>query len=260
MITPKIKNQTTHTAQEQEPRNDNRTTNKRKPVFDPKRCVVIGDRKDATQIEKDEKVATIGRNKDITIGRITHTHSGKLMVQLSETKMVSEAVNTWDKNNFGGSTARKTTIPQYKQGVLKGIPIDIEEHVIMAELAEQGFANTIVKRFTKNKKPIRVVKVQFHCPEDLQRAIKNKVVIDHLKRHKREHRDRPQICYRCSAEFNDEHNDCNKDPKCINCKGAHPVTDRRCPKNQKLYERQNERMNQYKRIEQNPYQQQQCAD
>lgn len=126
---------------------ENRANTKHKVVFDPSRCVVIEHVQDPSQTNKDDHIRrVIGRNKDITIDRISHTYSGNLMAQLSEMKMVDETITTWDTKNFGGSKARKTKVSQYKHGVSKGVTSDIEETDIQDDLINQGYTNVTVKK------------------------------------------------------------------------------------------------------------------
>ena len=241
--------------------------------FDPSKCIVIHDIQDPTQAGKDDQIRRIvGRDKDITIERITHSHTGNIMVQLSETTMIQNTISTWNTENFGGSRVRRTKSPNYTHGVLKGVPSDIEESDIVDVLKSQGYNNTSVRRLTRRNKPLRVVKVQFDKSEDLQRAIKNKVTIDHLMiiveecnsspfvlqchncrrfGHRQSECGNQKICYNCSAEYTDDHKECQLDPKCINCKGNHPSSSRQCPKHIELLNRQIERLNKYKQIQGN---------
>lgn len=61
--------------------------------------------------------------------------ANRFMVQLAKEKMVNPVIENWQKSNFEGSNARKTTgEPPNTTGIIKGVPTDIDDSCICGEL------------------------------------------------------------------------------------------------------------------------------
>lgn len=231
--------------------------------FNPNKCVVIEDIEDQNQVKKDDNIRRIvGRAKDVVIDRITHTRTGNIMVQLSDQHMVDRVIDSWDHTNFGRSKTRKTVQPNRNCGVLKGVPLDIQETEIEKELEDQGFSNVTAKRFKKNNQDTRAVKVTFDSQRDLHQAIEKRVLIQHLTfrveemaytptvvqcfncrrfNHVASRCNREKICHLCSDLYDETHDSCNKIRRCINCTGNHSALYKGCPKYNEIYHKLNQR-------------------
>ena len=167
-------------------------------------------------------------------------------------------IRDWKSENFGHSKVRKTIEPTKKNGVLKGVPTDIEEEDIKGELREQGYNETEVKRYMKQGKPTTAVKVKFHTQTDLNKAILNRVTVDHLTvnvepvsnrvmvtqchkclkfGHIQSRCTSNKVCRKCAEPYDESHNECHKEEKCVNCKGRHKSSDKSCPKYKEIYQR-----------------------
>ena len=238
---------------------DKREQHRSRITFDPSKCIVIYDITDHSLAARDDNIRRIvGKDKKVTIDRISRSSYGCIIVQVGETSMVDIIIRDWKSENFGHSKVRKTIEPTKKNGVLKGVPTDIEEEDIKRELKEQGYNETEVKRYMKQGKPTTAVKVKFHTQTDLNKAISNRVTVDHLTvnvepvsnrvmvtqchkclkfGHIQSRCTSNKVCRKCAEPYDESHNECDKEEKCVNCKGRHKSSDKSCPKYKEIYQR-----------------------
>lgn len=238
----------------------NKAQQNRKIQFDAAKCIVIWQIKDLKQMKQDDNIRRlVGENKGIVIDQVTHTHSGNIMVQLAETEAVQVVINYWDGSLFGGSKARKTIAPPQKMhGVMKGVPVTIGDKLILGDLHHQGYSNIVIKRIKKGNSSTMAVKVTFESVEDLRKAIKDDLTIQHIITRVEKMSLKPMRCYNCqryghmagqcqgakicavcAESYNDSHDFCSNDKKCTNCGKAHTSRDRNCPKYKRIYNRLN---------------------
>lgn len=233
-------------------------------TFDRKKCVVVDNIKDQDSIKSDDNIRrVVGKDKKIIIDRISRSRMGPIFVQLSDPQAVEQVITNWNPHNFGGSTANKSVTPQRTYGVLKGVPLTISDDEIRDNLNHLGYANTEVKRIMKKNNPTRAIKVKFQCKDDLEKAVRENVVIEHLTTrvellsiqprvlqcyncqrfgHIADKCRSPKTCLRCSKPYDERHEECDEDEKCINCQGAHTSVHKQCPKYMNRYKLQQQKI------------------
>ena len=138
--------------------------------------------------------------------------------------------------------------------------IQLKENLeVVKEIIERE-TKTIINNITRlrywdTKKPMPVVKLEFECPEDLDKAIKTEIIILEGKKeivlerkrnskivqcfncnrfgHRASSCKSQRRCYNCGSEDCADSN-CTKTSKCSNCEGQHKVSSSNCPVFKKL--------------------------
>lgn len=220
-------------------------------VFEREKCIVITDIQNPEQIKSDDEIRkVIGNQHRVVIDRISRSRNGNIFVQLADSKNVDQVISSWNENNFGGSSITKSEQPQLRLGVLKGVPLYMEDIDIQTDLRNTGFRDADVKRITKKGQPTRAVRVRFNNSGDLEKAIRENILLQNLVirveelilqprvtqcyncykfNHVAEKCESSKTCPRCAEPFDESHESCNKEVKCVNCKKAHPSSDKKCP-------------------------------
>jgi hypothetical protein len=129
--------------------------------------------------------------------------------------------------------------------------IQLKENLEVVKETIERETKTIINNITRlrywdTKKPMPVVKLEFECPEDLDKAVKTEIIIlaDGKKQIVIERKRNSKIvrCFNCnrfghSANCGSEDctdSNCTKTSKCSNCEGQHKVSSSNCPVFKKL--------------------------
>ena len=99
----------------------------------------------------------------------------KFIVQLANKEQLYRIVEEWKSELFGGSSARYTMKPNLNIGMLKGVPVNISDDQLAADLSTHFDGAKHYRLKSSNGTPLRTVKIEFADSNHLKTACQNGV-------------------------------------------------------------------------------------
>jgi hypothetical protein len=152
--------------------------------FEPSKCLVIHDlcTAEIQNINQDVVRGVISDNFgpmiiDFVSKYKFSSNSPKFIVQFADVKNVDMVLNGWSSSFFGGSKARKTIKPTSYAAYIKGVPLELSDEKILGDIRKHYDCTSIYRlKSISDGKPLRTVKLNFVDQNNLDRALKDKIV------------------------------------------------------------------------------------
>ena len=244
--------------------------------FNPKCCVVLHDFKTKSLLYNHSairhSVSAQLEGAVIQYIRRYDTNDPKLIVQFQRESSAEKLLQQWSADKEGCKIRQPKAHKQNLEAIARGVPKDMSEETLL-EIAKEEFPSCHkVIRFMKNQKPIPLVKFLFTASDDFDKATQGGLYVKEycLKLqiekaiqkprvpqcynclgfgHVSKHCKRQKVCSHCANTITEEnnHEDCNLEMKCCNCKGTnHSSRDiNNCPKYNDLLKKLSDRIANY---------------
>jgi hypothetical protein len=156
----------------------------KKVDFEPSKCIVIHDlcTSEVSKINQDVVRALISDKFGPMIIDFVSKYKftsnfPKFVVQFADAKNVDVVLNGWCTSFFGGSKARKTIKPISYVAYIKGVPLEMTDDKILDDIRKHYSCSSIYRlKSNSDGTPLRTVKINFVDQDNLERALKDKIV------------------------------------------------------------------------------------
>lgn len=143
--------------------------------FNPDLCLVIYDfKKDVAPTLNQDKIrlAICEKFGPVLIPLINRYHyrtnNPKYIVQFQCHDVLNKIFLNWNQQILGGCLARKTIKPEKNVGIIKGLPLDIDNDDLQKQLNGKSVSRIISKEGIR----FRSARIVFNSPDELSHALK----------------------------------------------------------------------------------------